>query len=116
MLPAVIFHMPERDDSLAVDVVECVQPGVVVVIRDVTVMRRSVNYLAVVLRRLERGAQPSACDRVRRNQMDGSFVVAKGAGGCVGNVSLFARVLLGVEGCHPVSVQKIGCRGITRPF
>src|SRR5580700_8989117 len=98
MLPAVILHMPERDDALAVNVVERIQPGVVVVIRDVPVARRFVGYLAIVLRGLERGSQARTSDVMRGNQVDCSLVVSEGPSRGIRNINLLARLLLSVEG------------------
>src|SRR5580700_8437185 len=98
MLPAVILHVPERDDALAVDVVERIQPRGVVPIRNVRVVRRFVNHLAVVLRRLQGRSQAGARDVVRGNEVYCSLVVSEGPSRGIRNINLLARLLLSIEG------------------
>lgn len=116
MFPAVIFHVAEGDDLFAVDVVEGIQPGSVIEIGDVAVMRRFEDHLAIVLRFLERGPKPCASDVVRGNEVDCSLVVAERAGGGIGNINLLAGFLLRIEGGDWRTVEKIGRGRIDRPF
>jgi len=116
MFPAVIFHVAERNDALAINVVKRVQPGGVVEIRNVCVMRGVINHLAIMLRGFERGSKAGARDVVGCNQMDRSFVVFEGASRGIWNINLFAGFFLGIERRDASSIQQIRRWRIGRPF
>src|ERR1700730_5250181 len=116
MLPPVVLHVPERDDPFAVDAVERIQPCSIVKIRDVSVMRRFVNHLAIVLRGLKARSKPRTSDVVRGNERHGSLVVSEGPGRGIWNINLLAGLLGSVERRHPRPVKKIGRWRIGSPF
>ena len=60
MLPAVILHVPERNDLPAVDTVELREPGRVIEVRRIAVVARFVDDLAIVLGGLERRSKARA--------------------------------------------------------
>src|SRR5262249_16948349 len=88
VLPAVILHVPQRYNPLAINAVERIEPGVVVEVRNVPVMGRLIDDLTIVLDGLECRPEPRARDIVRGDQVDCSLVVTEGTGRGIRNVDL----------------------------
>jgi hypothetical protein len=105
VLPAVILHVAQGNDVLPVEAVEGIEPGGIVVVRGIGIVRGIVRHVATVFRAFERRPEVLAHFVVRRNQVDGSLVIAEGAGRRVGNVDQFTGVLGGIEDYGPWTLE-----------
>jgi hypothetical protein len=97
--------MRQTGDGIAIQGVKRIDPGLIVEVRGIGIIRGIVAYLTTVLDVLQSGAQVLKELGTRSNQVDGSRGIAEGPRHRVGNVVVVTGLLRGFEDCRAGAIE-----------